>query len=449
MGHRAQAVDTSAAYHRIMRVFPRQAMDDTRVPSATAGGTVDPARVLFVHTATRPPLGADTWVHGQIMANLDRSTHEVHAACASGTATQPTPTYEAFRGLPGVRLRPVRLGTERASRSRLARARTALSTVPALFHLVGLAWYVRRNRIAIIHTSDRPRDAAAAVLLGRATGATSIVHAHVGFADWMSPLLRWALRHADVRIAISSFVAQTLDASGHPADRTYVVLNGIDPSQWTPRAGREETRRELEIPQDSPVILTACRLFPSKGPAELISALSAVRGQHPDLRLLIVGKEMVPGFAEELADQAAALGLADNVRLLGHRHDVARLMAAADVFALPSIGEPFGLVYLEAMAMELPVVALASGGAPEVIRHGSTGLLSAPGDLDALADNLSALLSDPGRRTQMGRNGRQRVEATFTSERMAADVAAVYRHILSRTDALENERGHDGITVGC
>jgi glycosyltransferase involved in cell wall biosynthesis len=432
-----------------MRVFPRQAVDDTRLSTRRPQGDgVDPARVLFVHTATLPPLGADTWVHGQIIANLAPSMHEVHAACAPGTATQPTPTYEAFSEISGIRLRPVNLGVERVSHSRLARGWMALATIPALFQLVGLARYIRRNRIAIIHTSDRPRDAAASVLLGRATGATSIVHAHVGYADWMSPLLRWALRHADVRIAISSFVAQTLDDSGHAADRTFVVLNGIDQCRWTPRAGREETRRELEIPEDAPVILTACRLFPSKGPADLIRTLAAIRDRHPGVRLLIVGKEMVPGFAAELARLAEELGLADNVKLLGHRRDVARLMAAADVFAMPSIGEPFGLVYLEAMAMELPVVALASGGAPEVIRHGSTGLLSAPGDLDALADNLSTLLSDPPGRARMGRNGRLRVEAGFTSERMAADVAAIYRHILSRTDGLENERGHDGITIG-
>ena len=213
-----------------------------------------------------------------------------------------------------------------------------------------------------------------------------------------------------------------------------MVRNGIDPSQWTPHVGRSEARQELEIPDDAPVILTACRLFPSKGPAELIRALATVRKRHPKVRLLIIGREMVPGYAAELASLADALGLTEHVRLLGHRHDVARLMAAAEVFAMPSIGEPFGLVYLEAMAMELPVVALDSGGAPEVIQDGATGLLSAPGDVAALAENLATLISDPERRARMGRNGRLRLEANFTSERMAADVAAVYRRVLDGRD---------------
>jgi glycosyltransferase involved in cell wall biosynthesis len=320
--------------------------------------------------------------------------------------------------------------------------------VRAVVDLAGLARYIRRHRIAIIHTSDRPRDAAAAVILGRVTGATSIIHAHVGYGDWMSPVLKWALRHADVRVAISSYVARTLIDSGHPADRTYVVLNGIDPARWIPRAGRSEARAELEIPQDSPVVLTACRLFPSKGPGELIRAVAAVRERQPDVKLLISGNEMVPGFASELAELVANLGLGGSVRLLGQRSDIPRLMAAADVFAMPSVGEPFGLVYAEAMAMELPVVALDSGGTPEVVEHGVTGLLSPPGDATALAANLETLLADPDLRARMGRDGRRRVNQAFTSERMARDIGEVYGQILARADWSEVERKWDAVVVG-
>jgi glycosyltransferase involved in cell wall biosynthesis len=438
--------------------FPRHAGHG---PRAAADGA--PTRVLFVHTATRPPLGADTWIHAQIMANLDRSSHELHAACATGPPAAPTPTYDALRRIGDVNIQPVRFGVEHSSDAPVSHRQAALATVPALYDLVGLARFIRRNRIDIIHTSDRPRDAAAAVVLGRMTGAKSIVQAHVAYGAWMGPVLRWALRHADVRIAISSFVARTLDAAGHDLCRTYVVRNGIDTSQWTPGAGRQDARRELGIPADSPVVMTACRLFPSKGPAELIQAMAATRDRHPNARLLVVGREMVPGYAAELAGLATELGVADRVQLLGQRNDMGRLMAAADVFAMPSVGEPFGLVYAEAMAMELPVVALDSGGATEVVQHGTTGLLSAPGDRTALAANLSRLLSDPDRRHRMGVNGRRRVEADFTSERMADDVANVYRAVLGRQTAPvaerpfdraapaagpTQERGNDAITVG-
>jgi glycosyltransferase involved in cell wall biosynthesis len=386
------------------------------------------------------------------MANLDLATHEIHAACAAGVASRPTPTFEAFRNIPGVIVRPTNLGAENSSVSRWGQARKVLATVPRLIELGRIARYVRRHRIALLHTSDRPRDAAAVVLLGRLTRTTSIIQSHVGYADWMSPLLKWALRRADNRIAISSFVARTLIDNGHDADHTYIVLNGIEPDRWTPRAGRGDTRAMLSIPHDAPVILTVCRLFPSKGPGELIRALALVREQHPDVRLLIVGREEVPGYAAELERLAHDLGLSGQVALLGHCPDVAPLMAACDVFAMPSIGEPFGLVYLEAMAMALPVVALDSGGAPEVIVHGTTGLLSPEDDVESLAHNLATLLSDPERRTQMGRAGRRRVESRFTSKRMAASMAATYRQILgdaaTNTETVEGKE-HRDLAVSC
>jgi glycosyltransferase involved in cell wall biosynthesis len=403
-------------------------------------------RVLFVHTATAPPLGADTWIHAQIMSNLDPEIHEVHAACATGPPGRPTPTYEEIRKIDGVRIRPVNFGTEQRSPSRFGRIRTALGTFSSAPDLIGLARYIRRNHIDIIHTSDRPRDAAASVLLGRMTGAVSVVHAHTGYADWMSPLLKRALRHADVRIGVSSFVAGTLRDSGHRAERTYVVLNGIDPSSWTPRTGGRQVRQELGL-GETPVILTACRLFPSKGPADLIRALSAVRDRYPNVQLLIAGGELVTGFRSDLINLARTLAVDGNVKFLGYRHDVDHLMAAADVFAMPSVGEPFGLVYAEAMAMELPVVALHSGGAPEIIEHGVTGLLSRAGDIPALSENLSSLLSQPDRRLKMGTKGRHRVETSFTSKRMATDVAAVYQQILSNASPSTYEGSNGGIAI--
>ena len=144
---------------------------------------------------------------------------------------------------------------------------------------------------------------------------------------------------------------------------------------------------------------------------------------------MIVGEEMAAGYRQHLEDLARELGVADGVVFTGQRSDVPRLMAAADVFAMPSLGEPFGLVFLEAMAMQLPVVALDSGGAPEVVEDGVTGFLVEPGDMDGLTSKLLALLEDPKRRQRMGAAGRQRVEAHFTTPRMAADTARVYRRL--------------------
>ena len=267
------------------------------------------------------------------------------------------------------------------------------------------------------------------MLLARLIRARSVIHAHVAYGEWMSPLLKWALRHADALVGVSAFVAETLVASGHDPNRVHVVLNGIDVTRWTPRAGRDVARARLDVGPEAPVVLTICRLFPEKGPAALIEAMAVVTQHHPDARLLIVGQEMVPGYADVLVQLAEQLDLAANVDLLGRRSDVEALLAACDIFAMPSLAEPFGLVFVEAMAMQVPVVALDSGGAPEVIVDDVTGLLSEPGDQVGLAKHLLELMADPSQRARLGEAGRRRAEARFTSQRMADDVAAVYERV--------------------
>jgi len=330
-------------------------------------------------------------------------------------------------------LRYVNFGPELYGRSRGGKVGAFLASFAAIPSIVGLIWFIRSQGIEILHTSDRPRDAFVCVWLARLTAAKCIIHVHVAYGDWMSPMLKWSLKRADTLIAVSEFVGRTLTSSAHPAERVHVVLNGIDPAAWHPAAGRRDARRELGIAERAPVIVTVCRLFPPKGPEELIRAMPALLEEQPALRLVIVGDEMVSGFRQELEELAASLGVTDSVTFTGRRTDVPRLMAAADIFAMPSLEEPFGLVFAEAMAMRLPVVALDSGGTREVVEDGVTGLLSEPGDLQALTTHLLALLRDPLRREQMGALGRCRVEENFTTPRVARDVAAVYRTLTTRT----------------
>lgn len=410
---------------------------------ATAGGEDERLAVLFVNTATLPPLGADTWVHGEIMRHLDRSTHEVHTACVTGPAGRPTPTYELVTGIPDVHVLPTNLGPEVTDRSLPGRVKGLVRTLPAIPNIARMWWTIRRRGITVLHTADRPRDAVACVLLARLTGARCVIHAHVAYADWMGGLLRWSLRRADALIAISDHVARSLIDGGHDRARVHVVHNGIDPQAWQPGVGRDEGRAALRVPPEVPLVITVCRLFPGKGPSELIRAFARL---GIDSRLAVVGRDVTPGgtYAAELMALADELGVADRVIFTGQRPDVPALMAAADVFAMPSLGEPFGLVYLEAMAMQLPVVALADGGALEVIDHGGSGLLSAPFDVDALAENLAELLENPQQRAEMGEYGRRRVEERFTSARVARDVADVYALVVSGHHSGGGRAGDDG-----
>jgi len=385
-------------------------------------------RVLFVHSATLPPLGADTWVHALLMRYLDRSSAEVHAACAFGRPGEPTPTFDALSVIPGLELSAINLGPELFRRSRLGKVRGLLETAPAVLSVAALLRYVRKHRIQILHTSDRPRDAAVCAALARLTGIKFVIHVHVRYGNWMSPMLRQSMARADAVIGVSEYVRGSLLEAGYSPVKTHAVLNAIDVTAWDHRLDGVAVRRSLSIPPATPVVTCVARIFRDKGQEELIRAMALVRRDFPDTRLLIVGQDYPAGthHSAELKRLARELGVLENVQFLGQRRDIAALLAATDIYAMPSLGEPFGLVYAEAMAMKRPVIALDEGGAPEVVEHGRSGLLCARGDVAALAENIRQLISDPARRASMGEHGRHVVETLFHPERMARDVMRIY-----------------------
>ncbi len=355
--------------------------------------TSEKVRVLFLHSGTRAPLGADTWIQLLMMRHLDRDTHEVHLACAPGTSDTPTPTLSAARKIPNLAVLPVNLGPELFARSPLGRARAALETAPAAWHLARLVRYIKKHRIQILHTSDRPRDALACALLARLTGAKCVVHVHVTYGEWMSPMLRWSMGQADALIGVSEFVARSLVNGGYAASKTHAALNAINPKDWDYAIDPSGVRAEFGITPDALLMICVARIFRSKGQFDLIRAMGLLRDELPELKLLIVGADYPLGthHSDELRALAVEQGIQNNVIFTGTRSDVARLIAASDVLAMPSFEEPFGLVFAEAMAMKRPVIALDNGGAREIIEHGKSGLLSPWQDTQALVANIRRL----------------------------------------------------------
>jgi glycosyltransferase involved in cell wall biosynthesis len=388
--------------------------------------------VLFVNSPVR--FGADTFIHTQIMRGLDRSRFDVHVACSTGSPAAGKPAYEVLSAIPDLHLRPSNFGPSLTGRSSVEKAFQVVGGLPAIASFASLARYVRRHRISIIHSTDRPRDAVSCVLLGKLTGAKSIVHVHVKCAEWMGRSVRTAMGHADALVGVSTFVARSLVENGYSAQKTHAVLNAIDLATWDYALDAGSVRRDLGIPTGAPLIACAARLFRGKGQDDAIRAMALVRREFPLVRLLIIGEDdleaMRTSFTAELKELVNELGLSENVVFTGYRSDMPALFAASDVFALPSLEEPFGLVFLEAMAMKKPVVALDSGGAPEVVEHGRSGLLSPRGDGTALANNLLQLLRDPALRARMGEYGRRRVETHFTTRRMAEDVENLYATLM-------------------
>jgi glycosyltransferase involved in cell wall biosynthesis len=386
--------------------------------------------VLFMHA--QDGFGADAAVHAGLMQALDRRDFRVHVACTAGADGERPVSFQRYERIDDIQLRPTRFlpGLRQAGAATQIPARLLASAS----ELGALRRYVRTNRIRIVHGSDRPRDASYTVALAKLCGIKSVVHVHVKWSSEYSAPSRWGVRHADACFGISQYVTQTIISSGKPASRVHTVLNAIDPSRFDPSIRGDAIRREFSIPDGAPLLASVSRLFSWKGQRELLRALAIVKAERPDVRLLIVGADELEvgggSFSTELRRLAGELGLTDQVVFTGQRSDIPEIMAACDVFTLPSFEEPFGLVFLEAMAMKKPVVAIDNGGTPEVVEHGQSGLLSPAWDVQALAANISTLLADPALRASMGERGREQMLAKFTPQRMANDASAAYRAVL-------------------
>jgi glycosyltransferase involved in cell wall biosynthesis len=155
--------------------------------------------------------------------------------------------------------------------------------------------------------------------------------------------------------------------------------------------------------------------------------VSQLGAEWPELRLVIAGDGSLRGALEA---EAAALGIADRVHLLGARNDVPDVLAALDVFAMPSEWEPFGLAAAEAMAAGLPVVASEVGGLPEVVAAGVTGILVPACEPEPLAAGIATLLREPATRRAMGEAGRARVQAEFSAQAMGNRMCSLYERLL-------------------
>ncbi len=395
-----------------------------------------PIRVLFIQSQTY--YGADSRIHGLIMRYLDRSLAEVHVACNAQEDGKKSASALALEKIPDLHFRPTVFGASvfGLSKSEILR-RTARTALPTIFSLVSLIFYIKKHRINIVHCTEKPRDAFYGYLLSRATGAKCVIHLHVKAEDWINKKVLWAMGKAHGLIGVSRFVADSIINMGFSAAKTYYAHNSIDLSDWQPNIDGSKIRTEFQIAPETPLVLIASRLFSWKGHSELLKALAIVKQQVPEFKLLIVGEDdprahtTHKSYAAELKTLTEELGLSQHVIFTGFRSDMPQFMAACDIFAMPSFEEPFGMVYLEAMAYNKPVIALNNGGSKEVIEDGVTGLLSEYQDIPALGQNLITLIRNPALREEMGKRGRERVENYFTPARLSSDILNIYQSVLS------------------
>lgn len=390
----------------------------------------DKTNVLFIQS--QEGFGADSAVHAHLMRHLDRNRFGVHVACTAGDGSHVPESLERLQDIPDVQLRPTHFAPGFRERSIQTILKSSRSAVRAPVDFIQLRDYVRKHRIRVIHSSERPRDSVYNVALARAAGAKSVVHVHVKWTNRYSAPAKWAVNAADAIFSISKYVTSTVVDMGRPSHSIHTIHNCIDPAHWDPTTNGSTVREELDVPADAEVLASVSRLFSWKGQRELLQAFADVRKEFSNAVLLVVGADAPhegTSFTTELKQLATELGVLEFVRFTGKRSDIPAVMAACDVYTMPSFEEPFGLVFLEAMVMGKPVVALANGGTPEVVVDGQCGLLSPPWEIGALTENIKRLLRDPEMRARMGQAGRQRVLEHFNPQRMAAEAGSAYESI--------------------
>ena len=259
----------------------------------------------------------------------------------------------------------------------------------------------------------------------RSLGVVTTLHGTditvVGVEPAFFRVTQFTIQSSDRVTAVSRFLKERTEKSFGITRPIEVIYNFVDPAVFTPR---RRTAMRLAPPHTS-VIMHASNFRPVKNISAVIKVFSEVRKQLP-AKLVMVGDGPDKAGAEQLARE---LEIQRDVLFLGNQDCMEELLPLADVFLLPSSSESFGLVALEAMCAEVPVVASNLGGLPEVVEHGVTGFLHDPRSIDGFVSSVLKLLKSERLRRTMGRRGRQVARQKFDVNDMVDRYIKVYESL--------------------
>ena len=311
-----------------------------------------------------------------------------------------------------------------------------LEDLKALIQLVRL---MRRERFAVVHT-HMTKGGILGRLAARLAGVPVVVHTFHGFSfhEFMSPrrrttyvrLERFVSRMAHRYVAVAPQVAREAVEMRLARPGTVRVIPSAIPLDEMPRASDGSIRSELGIPPGVPIVGTVGRIVPQKAPLDFVRMAALVARSGRDVRFVMVGDGSFEhdGLEAEARDEAHRLDV--DIIFTGFRDDATRFTASFDVFVISSLYEGLGRSLTEALALGRPVVATAVNGVPDLVEHGSTGLLAAPGDPASQARAVEWLLDHPEEAQRMGEQGQARVLGTFDVSAMGAVLDRMYCELL-------------------
>lgn len=245
-----------------------------------------------------------------------------------------------------------------------------------------------------------------------------------GFADHLA--------FADRITAVSSFIAAIVSEEMVHTEKIRVLYDAVDVDRFSPRTKpARDVRQELGIAGNEFVVLCIARFAPYKRHDVLAHAVAQVYRKHPNLRLILVGEAQrgYEDYHNRCMKLLQDLDLVTRTTVMEFDSDVLSIESAADAIVLCSEDEPLGTVVLEGMALGRPIVVAASGGLPEMIQHGFSGLHCVPGDFNSLADRLSTLIEDRSLGESFGRNAREVAVERFSLAVHARTLRCLYEEI--------------------
>ncbi len=371
----------------------------------------DHATILIIHGITEIG-GAER----ELLTILERLPARGYAPCVVLSGNGPLVEELARRDVP-TRSAPFppwrKLAAYPRRASAVRRLRALLSELnPTLVHVNDIWWVPQTLRAR-----------------AGSPGSTVPLVAHVRQGIEPRKVRPYELAKADLVLAVSHWVERSLQEGGVSPERIETIHSGLDLGKIRDRGDPVQVRNGLGIPPDATLLGTVANPFPIKGYDVMLRALPAILRACPRCHYVIVGRGDA-AYERALRKLSERLGVDGHVHFTGFREEVNPILAALDVYVHPSRMESFGISLIEAMAMGRAVVATRTGGIPEIVVEGETGVLVPPEDPEALAVAVCALLGDTPRRRTFGEAGRRRVNDHFTVEVMMERMTRAYTQLL-------------------
>lgn len=358
---------------------------------------------------------------------LDRERYEIVVSC---------PDYgPMWDELGKLAVGRIKLSTASCLMARFRLIRSILRFPIHLYNVWRSVLLLKNGKFDLVHCNSMASLEAA--VAGKVLGVPVVIHCREFLKDAPHNFVGgWKMAYrlvdslSDRVICMSRAVQEVMVEAGCNRQKTAVIYDGFEMEHNGLSSSFEETEQKASS-KCYPVIGCVAGIHPRKGHVTLLQAFSIVVRTIPNARLLIIGGGK-KGYIRKLKKLTSQLGIDSATQFLGELTQVGDIYRQFTLFALPSYGEAYGLVYGEAALHGIPAIGTSSGGAPEIIENGVTGFIVPPKDPEQLAKAMLRILVDDKLAAEMGRRAKQRMQALFPSRKIITDVEQIYEELLKR-----------------